>query len=85
MGEELGGRPPGLGHSVQGGSRGLAPGLGHGVQKGELTHFVTGSVNCFVVFHAFRNLYTPPKTPLFPQQVPGVIRGFPPHIIDTRA
>ena len=87
MGGELGGpgaKPPGLGHSVQGGSGGLAPrfrpchtkggpgglppGLGHRVQGGsgglaprfrpqrlELTHFVTGSVNFFVVFHAFRN------------------------------
>ena len=35
-------------------------------QRLELTHFVTGSVNFFVVFHAFRNLYTPPKTPFFP-------------------
>ena len=32
-------------------------------QRLELTHFVTGSVMLFVVFHAFRNLYTPPKTP----------------------
>ena len=116
MGGELGGAP-GLGHSVQGGSRGLAPrfrpwrtkggpgglplGLGHRVQEGvrglaprfrpqhlELTHFVTGSIIFFVVFHAFRNLYTPPKTPFFPTGPASllvVIRGFPPHIIDTRA
>ena len=57
-------------------------------QRLELTHFVTGSVIFFVVFHAFRNLYTPPKTPLFPTGPASllvVIRGFPPHIIDTRA
>ena len=54
----------------------------------ELTHFVTGSVMFFVVFHAFRNLYTPPKTPFFPTGPAGllvVLRGFPPHFIDTRA
>ena len=42
----------------------------------------------FVVFHAFRNLYTPPKTPFFPTGPASllvVFRGFPPHIIDTRA
>ena len=42
----------------------------------------------FVVFHAFRNLYTPPKTPFFPTGPASllvVIRGFPLHIIDTRA
>ena len=41
----------------------------------------------FVVFHAFRNLYTPPKTPFFPTGPASllvVIRGFPPHIIDTK-
>ena len=57
-------------------------------QRLELTHFVTGSVMFFVVFHAFRNLYTPPKTPFFPTGPASllvVIRGFPPHIIDTRA
>ena len=59
-----GGLPPGLGHRVQGGSGGLAPRFRP--QRLELTHFVTGSVNFFVVFHAFRNLYTPPKTPFFP-------------------
>ena len=113
MGGVRGALPPGLGHSVQGGSGGLPPGLVHGVQRGqapglghrvqggvrglaprfrpqrlELTHFVTGSVNFFVVFHAFRNLYTPPKTPFFPTGPASllvVIRGFPPHIIDTRA
>ena len=73
------GFPPGLDHGVQKGVRGLAarfrprrtkggpgglpPSLGHGVQRVELTHFVTGSVMFFVVFHAFRNLYTSPKTP----------------------
>ena len=57
-------------------------------QRLELTHFVTSSVMFFVVFHAFRNLYTPPKTPFFPTGPASllvVIRGFPPHIIDTRA
>ena len=48
----------------------------------ELTHFVTGSVMFFVFFPAFRNLYTPPKTP-FPNRSPA--RVFPPHTIDTRA
>ena len=57
-------------------------------QRLELTNFVTGSVMFFVVFHAFHNLYTPPKTPFFPTGPASllvVIRGFPPHIIDTRA
>ena len=57
-------------------------------QRLELTHFVTGSVNFFVVFHAFRNLYTPPKTPFFPTGPASllvVIRGFPHHFIDTGA
>ena len=73
--------PPGLGHSVQGGVRGLAPRFRP--QCLELTHFVTGSVMFFVVFHAFRNLYTPPKTPFFttgPASLLVVIRGFP-HIL----
>ena len=55
----------------------------------ELTHFVTGSVIFFVVFHAFRNLYIPHPKPPFSQQVPlaawwlsGV---FPHHFIDTGA
>ena len=42
----------------------------------------------FVVFQAFRNLYTPPKSPFFPTGPASllvVIKGFPPHIIDTRA
>ena len=54
----------------------------------ELTHFVTGSGMFFVVFHAFHNLYTPPKTPFFPTGPASllvVLRGFPPHFIDTRA
>ena len=94
--------PPGLGHSVQGGGPGGLPlGLGHGVQGGsgglaprfrpqrlELTHFVTGSVMFFMFFHAFHNLYTPPKKPFLPTGPASllvVFRGFPPHIIDTRA
>ena len=54
----------------------------------ELTHFVTGSVMFFVVFPAFHNLYTPPKTPSFPTgpaSLLGVLRVFPPHVIDTGA
>ena len=107
---DLGAKPPGLGHGVQGWSGGLfsrfrpwrtkgGPGglpprfrpqrtKGFRPQRLELTHFVTGSVMFFVVFHAFRNLYTPPKTPFFPTGPASllvVIRGFPPHIIDTRA
>ena len=81
-----GGLPPCLGHRIQGGSGGLAPRFRQ--QRLELTHFVTGSVMFFVVFHAFRNLYTPPKTPFFPTGPASllvVIRGFPPDIIDTRA
>ena len=42
----------------------------------ELTHFVTGSVMFFVVFHAFRNLYTPPKTPFFPTGPTSLLVGF---------
>ena len=41
-----------------------------------------------VVFPAFHNLYTPPKTPSFPTGPASllvVLRGFPPHFIDTRA
>ena len=92
-----GGLAPGLGHGVQrgvpggllprfrprrtkGGPGGLAPRFRP--QRLELTHFVTGSVMFFVVFHAFHNLYTPPKTPFFPPTGPAsllvVIRGFPP-------
>ena len=41
-------------------------GLGAKPPSLELTHFVTGSVMFFVVFPAFHNLYTPPKTPSFP-------------------
>ena len=81
-----GGWPPGLGHGVQGGSGGFAPRFRP--QRLELTHFVTGSAMFFVVFHAFCNLYTPPKTPFFPTGPTSllvVFRGFPPHIIDTRA
>ena len=47
--------------AYKGGSGGLAPRFRP--QRLELTHFVTGSVMFFVVFHAFRNLCTPPKTP----------------------
>ena len=42
----------------------------------------------FVVVHAFRNLYTPPKTPYFPTgpaRLLVVIKGFPHHFIDTGA
>ena len=81
-----GGLPPGLGHRIQGGSGGLAPRFRP--QRLELTHFVTGSVNFFVVFYAFHNLYTPPKTPFFPTGPASllvVIRGFPHHFIDTGA
>ena len=74
--------PPGLGHGIQGGSWGLAPRFRP--QRLELTHFVTGSVMFFVVFHAFRSLYTP-FFPTGPASLLVVIRGFPPHIIDTRA
>ena len=54
----------------------------------ELTHFVTGSVMFFVVFPAFHNLYTRPKTPSLPTGPASllvVLRGFLPHFIDTRA
>ena len=72
--------------AYKGGSGGLAPWFRP--QRLELTHFVTGSVMFFVVFHAFCNLYTPPNTPFFPTGPASllvVIRGFLPHIIDTRA
>ena len=55
-----GAKPPGLGHSVPGGSGGLRP------QRLEITNFVTISVMFFVVFHVFHHLFTPPKTPSFP-------------------
>ena len=54
----------------------------------ELTHFVTGLVMFFVVFPAFHNLYTPPKTPSFPTGPASllvVLMGFSSHFIDTRA
>ena len=58
-------------------------------QRLELTHFVTGSVIFFCGFSRISQpIYTPPKTPLFPTGPASllvVIRGFPPHIIDTRA
>ena len=63
-------------------------GLGVEAPSLELTHFVTGSVMFFVVFPAFCNLYTPPKTPSFPTgpaSLLGVLRVFPPHITDTGA
>ena len=50
--------------AYKGGSLGLAPRFRP--QRLELTHFVTGSVMFFVVFHTFHNLYTPPKTPFIP-------------------
>ena len=49
----------------------------------ELTHFVIGSVMFFVVFPAFCNLYTLPKTPSFPTgptSLLGVLRASP-HIL----
>ena len=56
-----GGLPPGLGHGIQGGVRVACPRFRP--QRLELTHFVTGSVIFFVVFHAFRN-----QNPLFPNR-----------------
>ena len=53
-------------------------GLGGKAPSLELTTFVTGSVMFFVVFHAFRDLFTPPKTPSFqtgPASLLGVLRG----------
>ena len=53
-------------------------------QRLELTHFVTGSVMFFVVFHAFRNLYIPHPKPPFSQQVPLAcwwFSGVFPHIL----
>ena len=98
LGHGVQGGVRGLGHGVQRGSGGLAPRFRPWRTRGqaprfrpqrlELTHFVTGSVMFFVVFHTFRNLYTPSKTPLFPTGPASllvVFRGFPPHIIDTRA
>ena len=85
MGEEPGGEAPRFRPWRTRGRGACPPGLGHSTWK---THFVTGSVMFFVVFHAFRNLYTPPKTPFFPTGPASllvVLRGFPPHFIDTRA
>ena len=72
MGGEPGGEAPRFRPwrtMVQGGSRGLAPLFRP--QRLELTHFVTGSVMFFVVFHAFRNLAYigyPTQNPLFPNR-----------------
>ena len=58
-------------------------GLGGEAPSLELTHFVTGSVMFFVVFPAFHNLYTSPKTPSFPTgpaSLLGVLKVFP-HIL----
>ena len=75
MGGELGGpggkapwfRP----QHPRGGPGGLPP---FRPQHLELNHFVTGSVNFFVVFHAFRNLYSyPTQNPLV-----GGYQGFSP-------
>ena len=68
-------------------SGGLAPRFRP--ERLELTHFVTGSVIFFCGFSCISQpIYTPPKTPFFltgPASLLVVIRGFPPHIIDTRA
>ena len=81
-----GGLHPALCHRVQGGSGGLAPRFRP--QRLELTHFVTGCY-FFCGFSCISQpIYTPPKTPFFPTGPASllvVIRGFPPHIIDTRA
>ena len=59
---------------------GKAPPLewGTGRQSPQLgiTHFVTGSVMFFVVFPAFRHLFTPPKTPSLPKGPASLFRGF---------
>ena len=63
-------------------------GLGAKPHSLELTHFVTGSVMFFVLFPAFHNLYTPPKTPSFPTGPASLLvvsKVFSPHFIDTRA
>ena len=63
-------------------------GLGVKTPSLEKTNFVIGSVMFFVVFPAFCHLFTPPKTPSFPTgptSLLGVLRVFPPHIIDTGA
>ena len=76
------GFPPGLGHGVQGESGGLAPLFRP--QHLELTHFVTGSVMFFVVFHAFFATYIPHPKPSFSQQVPLAcwwFSGIFPHIL----
>ena len=58
-------------------------------QRLELTHFVTGSVNFFLWFFMHFATYIPhpkpPFSPTGPASLLVVIRGFPPHIIDTRA
>ena len=64
-----------------GGLGGKAPQLG-------INSFCDRFIYVFVVFPAFHNLYTPPKTPSFPTGPANllvVLRGFPPHFIDTRA
>ena len=73
----MGAKPP----PKIGGLGGEAPQLG-------INSFCDRFSCVFVVFPAFRNLYTPPKTPSFPTgpaSLLGVLRVFPPHIIDTRA
>ena len=80
-----GAKPPGLGHGVQGGVRGLAPRFRP--WHLELTRFVTG---CYVFcgFSCISQPIYPPKTPFYPTGPASllvVFRGFPPHIIDTRA
>ena len=74
----MGGVPPKMG--AERGVWGQSPHLDGSL---EITHFVTGSVMFFVVFPAFRHLYTPPKTPFFPTgpaSFLGVLRVFP-HIL----
>ena len=75
--------PPVWATAYKGGSGGLAPRFRP--QRLELTHFVTGSVMFFVVFHAFRNLaYIPHPKPPFSQQVPLAcwwLSGVFPHIL----
>ena len=87
-----GGEAPGLGHGIQGGSGGLRPGLGHGVQRGVrglgINSFCDRFSYVFCGFSCISQPIYPTQDPLFPTGPASllvVIRGFPPHIIDTRA